>query len=479
MKQKILRIKEFHLMDKKKDIGKLFKERFENFESAPKRVTWDQISQDLPDTTQGSWSASTFVLIGLLLIITGMGIYDYYYLHLIFSENKSQSTSKNVLTTEINKTVSKSTKTEDLNILETNNRIDTSEKVKEYRPFQNSSRYKNSFFNSFSDHTIANESEKAEKDLLNDSENNQEKFQVAISRNVRRKENMQKFHQRSKKIITEGNQENDNHTISSEEVVAENLEVKNKQVTYLSSISSDFLSIVLQGELLRLDKEIKNPTKSLNNYYVGLHMFPLYSLKSDEKKWIRNIIPEVSVNSKVSLGVGASISAKISDRWSLATGVNYIRLKNETADFPFSDSIINKFMSNGTRIFLNENPENEKLTIAEKIHFLEVPFTVGYSFRSKYDKLIPMVTFGASFIYLEDYKLDIYANDRRVGSAIRSDLLEANIKIQTGVGLHYKFTPKIILRSELQLSKFLMDLNENQGNKLLYASLSTGVLFRF
>lgn len=239
-------------------------------------------------------------------------------------------------------------------------------------------------------------------------------------------------------------------------------------------------------------------TKPDNKWRVGAVAAPVYYGDFGGS----GIDPQFKDNSKsgdVNLSYGVQVSYAVSDKIKLRTGVNNVDLSYGTNDISFRPDIAatklagvtpnrnGKFLSVSDKVgaqalqssdFQGGGSTVSNGSINQQIGYIEVPLEAVYVLSNK--RLGVEVIGGVSTLFVNDNEIAIEADGLRTPIGASSSLNEVSFTTNIGVGLNYKVTEKVDINMEPTLKYQLNAFEASAGNfKPYYVGLYTGVSYRF
>lgn len=241
-----------------------------------------------------------------------------------------------------------------------------------------------------------------------------------------------------------------------------------------------------------------NATQPSDKWRVGAVAAPVYYGDFGGS----GIDPQFKDNSKsgdVNLSYGVQVSYAVSDKIKLRTGVSNVDLSYGTNDISFRPDIAatklagvapnrnGKFLSVSDKVgpqalqqsdFQGGGSSVSNGSINQQIGYIEVPLEAVYVLSNK--RLGVEVIGGVSTLFVNDNEIAIESDGLRTPIGASSSLNDVSFTTNIGVGLNYKVTEKIDINMEPTLKYQLNAFEASAGNfKPYYVGLYTGVSYRF
>lgn len=215
------------------------------------------------------------------------------------------------------------------------------------------------------------------------------------------------------------------------------------------------------------------------------------------------IDPQFKDNSKsgdVNLSYGVQVSYAVSDKLKVRTGVSNVDLSYGTNDISFSPDIAATrlagvaYNSNGKFLSVTDRVSQQELvalsdfqgggnnfsngSISQRVGYIEVPIEAVYVVSDK--RLGVEVIGGVSTLFVNDNEIAVESDGLRTPIGESSSLNEVSFTTNVGIGLNYKVTENVHINMEPTLKYQLNAFDSSAGNfKPYYVGLYTGVSYRF
>tara|TARA_R110001632_G_scaffold176500_3_gene296242 strand:- start:861 stop:2387 length:1527 start_codon:yes stop_codon:yes gene_type:complete len=240
----------------------------------------------------------------------------------------------------------------------------------------------------------------------------------------------------------------------------------------------------------------ENPNR--NRWNVGAVAAPVYYGDFGGS----GIDPQFKDNAKsgdVNLSYGVQVSYAVSKKLKVRTGVNNVDLSYGTNDISFSPDIAAnrlagvKYNSNGKFLSVTDRVSPQELaqsdfqgggsnvsdgSINQRIGYIEVPVEAVYVISDK--RLGVEVIGGVSTLFVNDNEIAIESGGLRTPIGASSSLNDVSFTTNVGVGLNYKVTESVLINLEPSLKYQLNAFDNSAGDfKPYYVGIYTGVSYRF
>ncbi|MFT5750539.1 MAG: hypothetical protein ACI828_000118 [Flavobacteriales bacterium] len=262
-------------------------------------------------------------------------------------------------------------------------------------------------------------------------------------------------------------------------------------------------SLVEVAEALKNAKEeeaIANLDKNPNQdrWNVGAVAAPVYYGNFGGS----GIDPQFKDNTKsgdVNLSYGVQVSYAVSDRLKVRTGVSNVDLSYGTNDISFTPDIAATrlagvaYNSNGKFLSVTDRVNQQEIaqsdfqgggsnvsngSINQRIGYIEIPVEAVYVLSDK--RLGIEVIGGVSTLFVNDNEIAIESDGLRTPIGASSSLNDVSFTTNVGIGLNYKVTESVHINMEPTLKYQLNAFDNSAGDfKPYYVGLYTGVSYRF
>ena len=494
-------------MKKNKNIDKLFKERFKNFEVSPSPDVWNKIQAKLKEKDDRKVIPLWFKLGGVaalfaLLFTIGNSILN-------IPLNKINDSIVNENSIEINTEKANNTIV-DNNVIqnnivstEDNNEVKSTKKLL-IKKASNSTNNSNGADRS--ETTVASNNKKArisrkktKKDLIQSSESsiqNQESVAKETSNLINKSENQ---------LINQDVEINKNI-----EVVAVNKNINDTSETSLSTESKELVKEENKKSIFDAIKETsegevvisKLDNTPQNRWEVTPNVAPVYYNSLTEGSSIDPSFSDNPKNGDLNIAYGVKVSYNLNKRLSMRSGVSNVNLSYSTTGLdigtgPVSASTASIEYSSRNNVtivvdkgaLLNQNPEdtfgsitpkstNGEPLLNQKISYYEMPLELNYTLINKNFGI--SVIGGFSALLLGNNEVSIEAGDFNEVLGEASNLSSLSFTTNVGLGLNYSFSKKLMFNIEPMFKYQLNPYTDSSVNfKPYYLGIYSGLSFKF
>jgi hypothetical protein len=494
-------------MKKNKNIDKLFKERFKNFEASPSPDVWNKIQAKLKEKDDRKVIPLWFKLGGVaalfaLLFTIGNSILN-------IPLNKINDSIVNENSIEINTEKANNTIV-DNNVIqnnivstEDNNEVKSTKKLL-IKKASNSTNNSNGADRS--ETTVASNNKKArisrkktKKDLIQSSESsiqNQESVAKETSNLINKSENQ---------LINQDVEINKNI-----EVVAVNKNINDTSETSLSTESKELVKEENKKSIFDAIKETsegevvisKLDNTPQNRWEVTPNVAPVYYNSLTEGSSIDPSFSDNPKNGDLNIAYGVKVSYNLNKRLSMRSGVSNVNLSYSTTGLdigtgPVSASTASIEYSSRNNVtivvdkgaLLNQNPEdtfgsitpkstNGEPLLNQKISYYEMPLELNYTLINKNFGI--SVIGGFSALLLGNNEVSIEAGDFNEVLGEASNLSSLSFTTNVGLGLNYSFSKKLMFNIEPMFKYQLNPYTDSSVNfKPYYLGIYSGLSFKF
>ncbi len=465
------------MMGDKKNIDRIFQEKFKDYEVFPEAHVWKGIEKELVKKRERRIVPLWLRFAGAAaILITVVSVGSRFY-----NNNDIKNNSPNTITNSDNSEENKdknSKKEEQLldkeNVNKQLNGVATEKTLitTKQKPDQQNS-------------TIPRITQKEERI--------QNVFNNKINNNVEVADNQQNIKEQQQ-------DKNRNHfeNAKQQEVNKENLILTDVEKP-IKSQKKDIL------EELHEQNTIEEFRKNINKWSIGSTAGPVY-MNSLEGSPIDPSLVDNSKNSKGSLTYGVKVNYKLSDKFSLQSGIQNIDLAYSTSNVKVivSSSLLNQ--SNTSNInfnikgasaqvfssdahitqaievsqipFRKKSPFNNSGNLYQKLSYVEVPLEAKYTLVQK--KLGVNLVGGFSTYFLYGNTISISSSGKSIPLGEASNVNDINFSGNVGLDLEYNISPNLFINTSPMLKYQLNTYSKNSGGfKPYFFGIYAGLNYRF
>ncbi|NRB59503.1 MAG: hypothetical protein HRU50_06100 [Winogradskyella sp.] len=522
-------------MSEKKNIDRLFQEKFKDFEVAPNDAIWNRINESLPNNEKKKrrvipiwWQIAGVAASVVLLLNIGFSFFN--------SEENSSDTPVIVNTETENNSDTK--KNENSTLDASNDRTKSSEELNNTslvesdihqnnedkntdsndaltntssQPFNNSTKT----LGLLTEDNSTNQTSKTLKSSVNELINGEStpKNTVAASDNTQSTEKTKNDLSSNEFINSELKKAIENNSSTVTEItnkgdnIKENSTIINeqKEVSTIEKEKESIESAIAENNNDDIIEKEKDDEP--NRWSITPNVAPVYFASLGEGSPIHNQFNTNSKGSDINMSYGITGSYAISDRIKVRAGVNRVNLNYTTSGvyaFSGSDIIVassdnasqssqsqgNITLREGANVALMSSkvmnrasaPEvfNTKLTgdLDQRFGFIEIPLEIEYKLLDKKFGLNVVGGFSTFFLNENEIFADIDGTSTLIGEA--NNINNTSFSANFGLGLNYNVTKKWNINLEPQFKYQINTFNNTFGNfRPFFIGLYTGIIYKF
>ncbi|WP_339711120.1 outer membrane beta-barrel protein [uncultured Kriegella sp.] len=252
-------------------------------------------------------------------------------------------------------------------------------------------------------------------------------------------------------------------------------------------------------EIEGLENEVMTEKRE-RKWAVGANVAPVYFNSFGEGSPIHSSFTPNSKSGAVNMSYGLSVSYQINKRLSLRSGVNKVDYGYDTNDVEFSSSLASS--TNGEITNINYAQTSENLVVesgkssnglvqkdafveitrdgvmAQQFGYLEIPMELNYALID--NRFGIDLVGGVSSLFLVDNSVALTSGELTTEVGEANNLNNVNFSTNVGFGLNYKVTPKIRLNVE-PVFKYQLNTFSNTAGDFQPFSLGvySGLNFKF
>ncbi len=513
-------------MNDKKNIDRLFQERFKDFESVPNEKIWDNIHDALHEKKKRrvipfwwklSGIAAGFILVFLVFTTFTNSLNDEPSVVVAPKEieNKNSTKSNANSRAETGIAVENDKSLEEKNDLITNqNTLNSTSKTDNKVATNNASSSENE--SDVEENINSNSKTKStkakristKKSFLKPNQN------TAVAKNSRTRNNQEILEKNS--ISKEGIVENSFVEKSTEKTQFSNEEntTKADKATSLAENKTqnkavkniDSIAIALASEpnpleeILRKKNEKEEEvlaTAKLNRWQVTTNVAPVFFNSASNGSPIESQFSENSKSYENNLSVGVGVQYALNNKISVRTGVNKVTLGYGTNDIMFfgalnssgfsslssDDQMANIEVISATNFEglqpFEENAQNmESGVMNQRMGYFEVPLELSYAIVNR--KFGVHLIGGVSTLFLNENSISVQSATTTMSLGKANNLNDIHFSSNIGLGLKYKFWKSFEAHFEPTFKYQFNTFSRDAGNfKPYFIGLYTGVSFKF
>ncbi|RDY59880.1 outer membrane beta-barrel protein [Flagellimonas nanhaiensis] len=499
----------------KKNLEQLFKEKFKDFQEIPDESVWKSIEDSLDKKKQRRRIIPIWWRLGGVAALLAILFY-------VVNPFGNTPTDESIIVTEVenkdepSKNVEQPSEVDSTPLGETSTEalVESSENTE-----SNQSEDTQNF-------TDINQSLKTEQAVA-DRENAQ-KENISGGNNVEKTDILGKNDKSALAIAETGNAQNQKEAdkiatgnenevaldkIESNEAVAETktelespLNEENTAVAEVQEKENGLEKKSIFDAIKEQEEEIEIAENSKGKWSVGPSVAPVYFNATGDGSPIHSSFASNSKSGNVNLSYGLTVAYDLGKRLKIRSGVHKVKYGYDTDDVVFSsslrassDELIDNIDYSRTSRTLVVQSKNETLgkssndasfevtaneasalegKMIQQLGYIEVPLELNYTLIDK--KFGVDLIGGVSSLFLVDNSVLVESQDliTEVGEANNANSL--NFSTNVGLGLNYKFTPKVQLNFEPVFKYQMNTFSETSGSfRPFSVGVYSGISFKF
>jgi len=482
-------------MKEKKNIDRLFQEKFKNFEAHPSDRVWAGIAQNQKKdnrTIIPLWWKVGGIAAGLLLLF-GLGT-----LFIPSSTNEvTPIVNQDTITTEsgTNQSV-----------------VKASSDSKEQQVSDQTTIVSNNLPVDEINSSITNPEEKGNLTNLTKTSNSEES--KATANNFRTNRQLQKTN-KSQGLIAYSDVNNTTTSSTEKKATTTNQVTKDQKTTIgkednpttiaaNETVATKEKDLVEEAKQIELNKEentvaLKEENTNSSRWDVGAVAAPVYygdfGGSGLDKQFADN-----DKSGDVNLSYGVQVSYAISPKLKIRTGVNNVDLSYNTNEISFSTNSLGRtlrgvnYSDNAKTIAIADNSTAQNNfntdgaipnigvtangSLQQQLSYLEVPLEAIYVITDK--RVGVSLVGGVSTLFLSDNEVILKSNELSTNLGTASGVNDVSFTTNIGIGLDYKMTDKVIFNIEPSLKYQLNSFDNTVVDfQPYYIGVYTGVSYKF
>jgi len=251
------------------------------------------------------------------------------------------------------------------------------------------------------------------------------------------------------------------------------------------SNKKSILEAIEENEVVKVE-ETRN-----GRWSAGPSIAPVYFNGLGEGSPINSILASNNKTGGVSLSYGITVAYEISKKLSVRSGIHKVDYGYDTNDVSFTSSfnasngrqISNINYSNDSQSIILNNPNSENVipkpgtvfamdvtgknptrlgTMGQEMGYLEVPLELNYALLDR--KFGINIIGGVSSLFLTDNSVVLESSGQTTEVGEANNVNSVNFSTNVGLGLDYKFTPKLKFNVEPVFKYQLNTFSNTSGN---------------
>ena len=245
---------------------------------------------------------------------------------------------------------------------------------------------------------------------------------------------------------------------------------------------------------------------SIKKWSAGPSIAPIYYNAIGEGSPVHSIFVPNSKSGNINLSYGLSVAYEVSKKLKIRSGIHKVDYGYNTNDVVFSSSLTsstngqinsinyaataenlvvtskkggnaNLASSNKSFDFSSQNPERDGV-MSQQLGYLEVPVELNYALLD--NKFGVNLIGGFSSLFLMDNSVALTSGDLTTEMGEANNVNNVNFSTNIGLGVNYKFSPKVQLNVEPVFKYQLNTFSETAGAFRPYSiGIYSGLSFKF
>lgn len=492
----------------KKEIDKLFQEKFENFADTPTEQVWNSIENSLDKKKKNRKVIPIWWKLGGIAAVLAIGLFIFNPLQDDLNSNQTISDIEN--TVEKNKAEEQrenQDQNDDNGKPENSQMANTSSEVDNVDPLVEDISEADQLVNSPNKDT-----KKSIEEHVANAYSQKKSTQVSEAQNTRaNQESLEKAQNQEKKLLefSDTSSEIAISANSSQESLEKDVvgSMDGENVTNSEIAQADVASKKsIYDEIATQDEEEQVAEIASKKWSVGPSVAPVYFNGMGEGSPVHSMFVPNTKSGNVNMSYGVAVSYGVSNKLSIKTGVHKVDFGYNTNNVEFSSSLNNSGgnqlsnidFSNASRNiqvssnvgnvqeFASDTKSNEFVAksaifdgaMAQQFQYLEVPVELNYKLLDK--KFGIHLVGGFSSLFLIDNAITLSSGDLTTDIGTANNVNNVNFSTNVGFGLNYKFTKRIQFNVEPMFKYQLNTFSQTSGDFQPFTiGLYSGLNFRF
>ena len=493
-------------MSERKNIDRLFQEKFKDFEVNPSDEIWANIEAKLDKKKKRRvipfwWKLSGVAAIFLLGFFMSKSIYN------------GEIKTGNPVVNQTNSNKTKQTNSDEVNKKELKNNVPSSEAV-----VTNSDEIKNN--------TVSEETKKAiyspkstvaegkssnHRSLKNKSKSDKNKttetvFEKSQNQVAQNQKNNQET-QTTSDTRANGERSGTKAPINLDDlkgninskIATKEIEKKVNDTAKKNSVANNVLEELLNEKESKLKQESKG-----NRWQLTSNVAPIFLGSISNGSPIDSTLAKNSKSYNTNVGFGLGVSYVVNKKFTVRTGLNKVNISYNTNDIVFFTGIQAKMLANvsatssSSMIHIQSNAINNSNSVLEsgllpfentfvhensgylkqEIGYLEMPLEMTYSLFDK--KFGLKIISGFSTLFLQDNRITIVSDGRDTLLGKANNLSDVHFSTNFGLGIKYGFMKSFEFNLEPTIKYQLNTFSSNAGNFKPYIfGIYSGISYKF
>ncbi|WP_396636162.1 outer membrane beta-barrel protein [Maribacter sp. R77961] len=259
-------------------------------------------------------------------------------------------------------------------------------------------------------------------------------------------------------------------------------------------------------EEIEAQEEVEVAEKNTKKWSAGPSVAPVYFNAIGEGSSVHSIFVPNSKSGNINLSYGLSVAYEISPKLTVRSGVHKVDYGYDTNDVAFSSSLVastngqidnidysatsknlvvssrkggsaSAVVSNEAIDVAAQNPERDGV-MSQQLGYVEVPVELNYALVD--NKFGVNLIGGISSLFLVDNSVALTSGSLTTEMGEANNVNDLNFSANVGLGVNYKFSPKVQLNLEPMFKYQLNTFSETDGTFNPYSlGIYSGLSFRF
>jgi hypothetical protein len=527
-------------MSEKKNIERLFQEKFKDFEVVPSQKVWENIEAELHKKKKRKVIPIWFRLSGvaaLLLVgaLIGYAIWNESPENNNINEvvNQDQNSQKNDNRALVpienqstnNDAVTDAGNSENVNSGDSNSETNTNKDLSQETLEKGSitsvksknSGIKNTAAIAHTPKTGSNRAKNMKSEDIaivgikknsveNETKNTQNQNKLDSKNNALASQNDLNSNKNSKSGAFE-NRNTQNNNVISENKIAFEKELNKTQIAFDKALeeqkkdSAAVATVVpnpLEELLLQQEKEKQAVTETkVNRWQITSNVAPIYFSSASNGSPISQEFSDNSKDYEKNMSYGVGVNYAFSDKWSVRGGVNKLTLGYNTNDIVYYAGLTDAsarsenahFQGRGSQIIIEDNTAANVLSFSDipgknagylnqTMGYIEVPVELSYKILNR--KFGIEIIGGMSTMFLNENSLSVVSGDFVTSAGKAENLNDISFTSNIGLGFKYNFWKSFQANIEPKFKYQINTFSENDGGfKPYFIGIYSGLSFSF
>lgn len=522
-------------MKEKKNIDRLFQEKFKDFEASPNEKVWKNIKTELQKENDRKvipiwWYriAGAAAVIALLFLAGNfwLGPQENSVVNSTeeikeeniqqpnkpFTSSESKTKSSYATSTENTSEGTGNTQTQTPNpknsqqdALHTNTSQANSGRVVESNSSveNSSSSHSRSVASTGNKPSEANNSNRnaSEKENISKIETKATETNLKQSSSIASKTGFEESTSTEKNSLAENTSEEENNAIDKNKSIAENDEGTEDEKKSLVDTAKE-IEENKEGEEDSEEKE--NDEQNLSKWLIKPNISPIYYGSLNGGNSIDKSLANNSSGGEVSMAYGVNFAYSVSEKFKIRSGVSKVNMSYNVNDIAFSPAVnaiqlegINSPSNESIQVLSTNRPQNaadaannnnefgraetpnlSPGTLNQQLGYIEVPLEIEYALLDK--RFGVNLIGGASTLFLDKNAVVINSGEGQISLGEANNLNNVSFTTNLGLGLDYNLNKQFDLNLEPTFKYQLNGFSNNVNNfKPYYFGIYTGFSFKF